>query len=235
MRTLRRLPIAAGLALVPGLLSGCDRKPSAETPAKPGATAHSHGDSREPATHLEAPGGQAVRVIMADLRDDLMNWSMLENPDHIFNDLLEIYHERAQSMADQERSRGTDPHLRQLADSVRSRTLRSLADLETVHKRLHRPGADYRSTSPARSRVMLQALQRGQRLLGTPVPAGPLDQEYVAFMDLYYQSALLLADTQIRNGREAPQIALAREWRAVLRREWQTIKEHRRGIAHPTP
>ena len=172
---------------------------------------------------------------MADLRDDLMNWSMLENPDHIFNDLLEIYHERAQSMADQERSRGTDPHLRQLADSVRSRTLRSLADLETVHKRLHRPGADYRSTSPARSRVMLQALQRGQRLLGTPVPAGPLDQEYVAFMDLYYQSALLLADTQIRNGREAPQIALAREWRAVLRREWQTIKEHRRGIAHPTP
>ncbi|MFC7670546.1 hypothetical protein ACFQT0_27500 [Hymenobacter humi] len=176
-----------------------------------------------------------MRVIMADLRDDLTNWSALENPDHIFSDLLEIYHERAQSMADQERSRGLDPHLRQLADSIRRRTLRSLTDLEKVHKRLHRPGSDYLSTSPARSRVMLQALQRGQRVLDTPVPTGTLDEEYVAFMDLYYQSGLLLAETQIRNGREAPQVALAREWQAILRREWQTIKEHRQGMAHPIP
>lgn len=232
---LRCLRIVLGFALVAGLLGGCDRKPSVKTLTKPETPAHSHGDSREPASHLDSPGGQAVRVAMADLRDDLTNWSMLENPDHIFSDLLEIYHERGQRMADQERSRGADLHLRQLADSIRRRTLRSLADLEKVHKRLHRPGADYRATTPARSRVMLRALQRDQRLLNTPVPAGTLDEEYVAFMDLYYQSALLLAETQIRNGREAPPVALAREWRATLQREWQTIKDHRRGMAHPTP
>lgn len=229
-----RLRILLVPALIIGLLSGCDHPPPAEKPAQPAARPHPHGgDSREPATHLDAPGGEAVRAVMADLRDDLTNWSALENPDHIFNDLLEIYHERAQSMADQEISRGTDPHLRQLADSIQRRTLRSLADLEKVHKRLHRPGADYLSSSPAQSRAMLQALERGQRLLGTPVPTGKLDEEYVAFMDLYYQSALLLAETQIRIGREAPQVALAREWRTILQREWETIKEHRRGMAHP--
>lgn len=228
-----RLRFSLAPALIIGLLSGCDHQPPAEKSARPAATSHTHGgDSREPATHLDAPGGEAVREIMADLRDDLTNWSALENPDHIFSDLLEIYHERAQSMADQEISRGADPHLRQLADSIQRRTLRSLADLEKVHKRLHRPGADYLSSSPAQSRAMLQALARGQRLLGKPVPTGTLDEEYVAFMDLYYQSALLLAETQIRIGREAPQVALAREWRTLLQREWQTIKEHRRGLAH---
>ncbi|MCI1189764.1 DUF305 domain-containing protein [Hymenobacter sp. DH14] len=219
-----------------GLLSGCDRTPPAKKPVQPVVIPHTHGgDTREPATHQDDAGGESVRDIMADLRDDLTNWSALENPDHIFNDLLEIYHERAQRMADQEISRGADPHLRQLADSIQRRTLRSLADLEKVHKRLHRPGADYLSTSPAQSRAMLRALERGQRLLDTPVPAGPLDQEYVAFMDRYYQSALLLAETQIRIGREAPQVALAREWRVILQREWQTIKDHRRGMVHPTP
>lgn len=215
------------------LLSGCEQK--SDSPAvRPAAKAHTHGgDRREPATHLGAPGGEVVRAIVADLRDDLTDWSALENPDHIFNDLLEIYHERAQGMADQEVSRGTDAHLRQLADAIQRRTVRSLADLEKVHKRLHRPGADYLSTSPAQSRQMLQALERGRSLLDTPVPAGTLDQEYVAFMDLYYQSALLLADTQIRIGREAPQVALAREWRPILQREWKTIQEHRRGMAHP--
>lgn len=80
---------------------------------------------------------------------------------------------------------------------------------------------------------MLAALRRGQALLATPVPAGPLDEEYVAFMDLYYQSALLLAETQIRNGREAPQVALAREWAAIQVREWETIKEHRQRLTAP--
>jgi uncharacterized protein (DUF305 family) len=212
-----------------GLLAGCEQKsPAAAKLAA--AQYHGHGDGRERATHSNAPGGHPLRESVAALSDDLTNWSALENPDHIFNDLLEIYHERAQEMADQELSRGTDRHLRQLADSISRRTQRSLVQLEKVHKRLHRPGSDYLSTSPERPRVMLQALKKGQRLLNTPVGAGTVDQEYVAFMDLPYQSGLLRARTQIRNGREAPQVALAREWAAIQAREWETIKEHRQRL-----
>ena len=217
------------------LLSRCDQQVPSHKVAKLPAPSHSHGDSREPATHYDAPGGRSLRETMADLADDLTNWSALENPDHIFQDLLEIYHERALEMADQEISRGTDSHLRQLADSIRRRTLGSQAELEKVHKRLHRPGADYLSTSPAQSQIMLSALKKGQRILSTPIAAGTLDQQYVACMDLYYQSALLLARTQIRSGREAPRVALAREWEKILQREWDTIKEHRPGqtAGHP--
>jgi uncharacterized protein (DUF305 family) len=226
---MRRFPsvVAALAGFLVFAISSCEQPSPDKSP--PQAAAHSHGDSREPATHTDSPGGRPLRETVADLRDDLTNWSALENPDHIFSDLLEIYHQRALEMADQALSRGADPHLRQLADSIRRRTLRSLADLEIVHKRLHRPGADYLSTSPQRSRVLLNALKQGQRILDTPVAKGTLDQEYIAFMDLYYQSGLLLAKTQIRNGREAPQIALAKEWEATQQREWQTIKEHRPG------
>jgi uncharacterized protein (DUF305 family) len=217
------------------LLTRCDHKAPPATAAKQPAAAHSHGDSREPATHSDSPGGRSLSETVADLRDDLTNWSALENPDHIFQDLLEIYHERALEMADQEISRGTDAHLRQLADSIRRRTLGSQAQLEIVHKRLHRPGADYRSTSPQQSRIMLSALEKGQRILSTPIEASTLDQQYVAYMDLYYQSGLLLARTQIRHGREAPRVALAKEWETTLQREWETIKEHRPGqmAEHP--
>jgi uncharacterized protein (DUF305 family) len=217
------------------LLTRCEQKsPSGKVAKRPAAT-HSHGDSREPVTHLDAPAGRPLRETMADLADDLTNWSALENPDHIFQDLLEIYHERARELADQELSRGRDSHLRLLADSIRRRTLGSLADLEKVHKRLHRPGADYRSTSLRQSRLMLNAMKKGQRILSTPIEASTLDQQYVAYMDLYYQSGLLLANTQIRYGREAPRVVLAREWKVILQREWETIKAHRPGqiAEHP--
>ena len=227
------LRLLSGMLVLSLLLAGCNQKsPAAKLAA---VRYHGHGDSRERASHSDAPGGHPLRESMATLRDDLTNWSALENPDHIFNDMLEIYHERALNMADQELSRGADRHLRQLADSISRRTQRSLVQLEKVHKRLHRPGSDYRSTSPERSRVMLRALERGQRLLDTPVGTGTIDQEYVAFMDLYYQSGLLLARTQIRNGREAPQVALAREWAAIQEREWETIKDHRQRLTGATP
>jgi hypothetical protein len=38
-------------------------------------------------------------------------------------------------------------------------------------------------------------------------------------MALYYESGLLLVQTQMRNDREAPQITLAREWAVIQERE----------------
>jgi uncharacterized protein (DUF305 family) len=116
-----------------------------------------------------------LRETVNELRSDVTSCSALENPDHIFNDLLETYHERDPAMADQELSRGTDRHLRQLADSISRRTQRSLMQLEKV--RQHRPGSDYRSTSPKYSHMMQQALTRGRPLLTMPVGAGTIDQK----------------------------------------------------------
>ncbi|MCB2410994.1 DUF305 domain-containing protein [Hymenobacter lucidus] len=184
-----------------------------------------HGDAREPLTHADAPSDPTTpRRIIATLREGVLDNSPVENPDHIFTHLLELYHHSGLDLAQAQLRQGKDPQLRLVADTLRHRSQRNLAQLGKLDLDQHSPGADFRSTSPTRARALQQVLQRVRRTLATPVKNNSPDQEFAAFLGLYYQSGLLLAGTQLRYGREVKQKDLAKQWQAAQQQEWQAVK-----------
>ncbi|RYU84798.1 DUF305 domain-containing protein [Hymenobacter persicinus] len=164
-----------------------------------------------------------MRGIVAALRDEVLNNNSVENPDHVFIHLLEVYHHSGLDLAQAQLRRGKEAALRLAADTLRHRSQRNLKQLEALHLNQHSPGADFRATSPAQVRALQQALQRVRRILATPVKAGNPDQEFAALTALYYQSGLLLARTELRYGREARQKALAKQWSEAQQRELRAL------------
>jgi uncharacterized protein (DUF305 family) len=218
-------PCAFLLALSLLALASCESKPAPQatkpTPVLPPA----HGDLREPLTHSDAPSDQNTpQGIVAALRTSILDNNPVENPDHIFTHLLEVYNHSGLDLAQAQLRQGKDPQLRLVADTLRHRSQRNLAQLGKLALNQHSPRADFRATSPMQSRALQQALKRVRRLLATPVRATSADQEFAALVGLYYQSGLLLAQTQLRYGRETQQKALAKQWAAAQQQEWQAIK-----------
>jgi uncharacterized protein (DUF305 family) len=223
-----RLPTSIAAALLSSILlvvPGCDSKPVPQaakpTPVQPPA----HGDAREPFTHTDAPSDPTTpRRIVAALRESILDNNPVANPDHIFTHLLEAYHHSGLDLAQAQLRVGKDQRLRLVADTLRHRSQRNLAQLEQLDLNQHSPGADFRATASAQTRALQLALKRIQRLLSTPVRASSPDQEFAELVGLYYQSGLLLAQTQLRDGREAKQKVLAKQWVAAQQQEWQAIK-----------
>lgn len=206
-------------------LGGCNSKPVPQATKPTPVLPPSHGDVPEPLTHADAPSDPTTpRRIIAVLREGVLDNNPVENPDHIFTHLLEVYHHSGLHLAQAQLRESKDPQLRLAADTLRHRSQRNLAQLSKLDLDQHSPGADFRATSPTRARALQQVLQRVRRILATPVKDSNPDQEFAAFLGLYYQSGLLLAQTQLRYGREAKQKALARQWQAAQQQEWQAVK-----------
>jgi uncharacterized protein (DUF305 family) len=230
--TMRYCFLSLAFFIVLGLLAlgGCDSKPVPQATKPAPVLLPAHGDVREPLTHADAPSDpNTPRRIIAALREGVLDNNPVENPDHIFTHLLEVYHHSGLDLAQAQLREGHDPELRLLADTLRHRSQRNLTQLSKLDLDQHSPGADFRATSPTRARALQQVLQRVRRTLATPVKDSSPDQEFAAFLGLYYQSGLLLARTQLRYGREAKQKALAKQWAAAQQQEWQAIKAWQQG------
>lgn len=203
-------------------LSNCDRKPAPKTALPPAPPAH--GAAHEPLTHSDPPGEPATaRGIVAALRNEVLDTNSDENPDHLFTHLLEVYHHGGLDLAQAQLRQGKNAALRLAADTLRHRSERNLAELEALHLTQHSPGANFRATSATQVRALQQALQRVRRTLATPVKAGNPDEEFAALTALYYQSGMLLAQTELRYGRQVKQKTLARQWLTAQQRELQAL------------
>ncbi|GAB2469472.1 hypothetical protein GCM10011375_40650 [Hymenobacter qilianensis] len=235
MLRLRFAPLPFLCLLSTLALSGCDQKPAPEaTPPAP-LPPPSHGDAREPVTHFDPPGEPATaRRIVAALGDEVRHNNSVENSDHIFLHLLEVYHHSGLDLAQAYLRGGKNAALRLAADTLRHRSERNLQELEALRVNQHRPGTDFRATSPTQVRALQQALQRVHRPLATPVPAGTPDEEFAALAALFYQSGLVLAQTELRYGRQAQPKTLAAHWLAAQQRELEALTAGQRA-ARPTP
>ncbi|MCB2380290.1 DUF305 domain-containing protein [Hymenobacter sp. BT635] len=224
MMRLRSILPAFLLLLTSLALSECEQKPTPKTTKPAALPAPQHGDARELVTHSDPPGEPVTaRSIVVALREEMLNNSAVENPDHIFTHLLQVYHHSGLDLAQAQLRQGKDAGLRLAADTLRHRSQRNLKQLEALDLSQHRPGADFRATSASQTRALQKAIQRVRRTLATSVEAGTADEEFAAFTSLFYKSGSLLAQAELQYGREARQKTLARQWLAAQKREQQAL------------
>lgn len=227
---------ALAFFIVLGLLSlgGCDSKPAPPVTKPASVVPPAHGDVREPLTHADAPSDpHTPRRIVTALREGVLDNNPVENPDHIFTHLLELYHHSGLDLAQAYLREGKDPQLRLVADTLRHRSQRNLAQLSQLNLSQHSPRADFRASSPPQARALQQTLKRVRRTLATPVTDSSANQEFAGLLGLYYQSGLLLAQTQLRYGRESKQNRLAKQWATAQQQEWQAIKAWQQAEGTP--
>lgn len=209
------------------LLIGCnpDKRPPAT--ASGAATANPHSPQPQPGSggmagmHRAGPA-TAQQAAMNRMMAAMDSLPAKGNADYDFARMMRAHHQGAVEMADLELRDGLDPAMRRLAATIKQDQQRELGELASAIARLSAAPATYQPQNSAEpfTHAMNASMEGMMKTVSVPT-AGP-DLAFNQLMTSHHQSAVAMAQAELRHGTDRQLRDLARQ---IIGAQQQEIKQ----------